>query len=114
LRVKARINFGLTPAEILNSEFTKNTQLQLGSHYIPHIKDINITWSYTNRNTIAQISYPLSEEPKVKRITEKYGGKFIEVRPELNQMQITETNLTSRGQEQFIEIVDEVIGKNGS
>lgn len=108
MRVKARIDFGFIPSEIISHEMTRPTQMDIT---IPHIRDINITWSVEFRRTIAQISYPLSEESKVKRIVEKYKGVVLQLREDLNQNAINETDQTSIGKTHIVELWDEILKK---
>ena len=68
---KIAIDFGLTPQEELRDAFTRGCQLNSSYRYIRG----NITWRkhpLFHRNTIAQVAFASSDEPKIMRIINKY------------------------------------------
>ena len=102
---KMAIDFGLTPQKELRDAFQKGTQLNSTQRYIRG----NITWRKHPiylRNTIAQVAFASSDEPKVMRIINKFRGKIIALN-DTNQRTREETNLS--GKTLNIEMVDEYI-----
>ncbi len=92
---KIAIDFGLTPQKELVDAFTRGTQLNSSYRYIRG----NITWRkhpIFHRNTIAQIAFASSDEPKVMRIIQKFGGKIIPLKENSLQYGIEETNLSGK------------------
>lgn len=103
---KMAIDFGLTPQKELRDAFARGTQLNSSYRYIRG----NITWRkhpIFGRNTIAQVAFASSDEPKVMRIINKYGGKIVSLKDNSTQRGIEETNLS--GKTLNIELVDEYI-----
>ena len=90
---KIAIDFGLTPQKELRDAFGRGTQLNSSQRYIRG----NITWRkhpLFGRNTIAQIAFASSDEPKVMRIMNKFGGKIVPLKEDSVQNGIEETNLS--------------------
>jgi len=102
---KIAIDFGLTPQAELRAAFQKGCQLNSSYRYIRG----NITWRkhpIYGRNTIAQVAFASSDEPKVMRIINKFGGKIVPLN-ETGQRGIEEVNLS--GKTLNIELVNEYI-----
>lgn len=109
---KIRIDFGYIPRELISHEFTRPTQIQLGPRPKPHI-ECNITFMehpFDARRNLAQIVFASSDEKKVWRIINKYNGRDIDVRTDLNQYRIEETN--GSGKTSFTELANEIIRGN--
>jgi len=107
---KIAIDFGLTPQKELRDAFARGTQLNSSYRYIRG----NITWRkhpLFHRNTIAQVAFASSDEPKIMRIIHKYGGKIIPLKEDSVQNGIEETNL-STGHKYNFEQVNEYITEN--
>jgi len=105
---KIAIDFGLTPQKELRDAFARGTQLNSSYRYIRG----NITWRkhpLFHRNTIAQIAFASSDEPKVMRIMNKFGGKIVPIKEGLGQRGKEETDNTSLGRTHQFEAVNEYI-----
>jgi len=105
---KIAIDFGLTPQKELRDAFARGTQLNSSYRYIRG----NITWRkhpLFGRNTIAQIAFASSDEPKVMRIMNKFGGKIVPIQEDLNQIEKEETDNTTLGIAHSYEDVNEYI-----
>ena len=105
---KIAIDFGLTPQKELRDAFARGCQLNSSQRYIRG----NITWRKHPiflRNTIAQIAFASSDEPKIMRIISKFGGKIIPL-IDPDQKSIEETSLS--GKTLNIELVNEYITEN--
>jgi len=90
---KIAIDFGLTPQKELGDAFARGCQLNSTHRYIRG----NITWRkhpIFHRNTIAQVAFASSDEPKIMRIINKFGGKIIPLKENLVQNGREETNLS--------------------
>ena len=95
-------------ARIMSSILTEPT-VSAGHHKAPRIS-CNITWRKHPQFpyiTIPQISYDSSDEARLFRIIEKYGGKIVDSDSTMNQYEQTETNLS--GTEYNFENVNEVL-----
>lgn len=106
---KLCFRFDNIPREIINAELFRPTQIQVGSRPVPHVFG-NATWiSHPIFRNISycQINFSSSDEKKVMRIIRKYGGVLVPIRKELNQWQITETNLS--GKTFNIELANEIL-----
>ncbi len=102
---KMAIDFGLTPQKELRDAFQRGCQLNSSYRYVRG----NITWRkhpIFGRNTIAQVAFASSDEPKVMRIINKFGGKIVSLN-DTNQRTREEINLS--GKTLNIELVDEYI-----
>ncbi len=104
---KMAINFGLTPQFIIAEAFKMGCQLNSAYRYIRG----NITWRKDPifHRTIAQVAFASSDEPKLMRIINKFGGKIIPLKDN-HQRGIEETTLS--GKTLNIELVDEYIGED--
>jgi len=105
---KIAIDFGLTPQKELREAFARGTQLNSSYRYIRG----NITWRKHPiflRNTIVQIAFASSDEPKVMRIMQKFGGKIVPLKENSNQIGREETDNTSVGNTHNFEQVNEYI-----
>ncbi|MDH3834388.1 MAG: hypothetical protein OES34_09555 [Nitrosopumilus sp.] len=112
---KLNISFaGFLNRELIAEEFTRPTQIQIGPRVQPHI-DGNITFQkdparpWAINCFMAQVNFRSSDEHKVMRIMNKYGGKVVQLREELHQRGHEETDNTSKGKEYNFECVDELI-----
>ncbi len=108
---KIAIDFGLTPQKELMEAFKKGCQLNSSYRYIRG----NITWRkhpLFHRNTIVQIAFASSDEPKVMRIINKFGGKIVPLKEDSIQMGKTETDNTTLGITHNYEAVNEYININ--
>lgn len=97
-------------ARIMSDILTHPT-VSVGHHKSQRI-ECNITWTKDPRFpncTIPQIVFHSADESRLFRIIEKYGGKIVPVREELNQYQQEETDNTSRGVITRFENANEVI-----
>jgi len=97
---------------IYSELFSGATKTQVGARLLPKIEGFNCTWISDKSNygqyVDAQFTFAGSEEKKVMRIIDRYGGVIINSRTDLNQNSFTETNLS--GKENEVERVNEVIG----
>jgi len=105
---KICVHFGLIPRNIISDELFRPTQLNSS---LPHV-DGNCTWIDDPRfprgvSTLAQILFTSSDEKKVMRIVNKYGGEIIQIREDLNQNMITEVDPS--GKINTVELATEVI-----
>jgi len=108
---KMAIDFGLTPQKELRDAFARGTQLNSSYRYIRS----NITWRkhpIFHRNTIAQVAFASSDEPKVMRIINKFGGKIVPLKENSIQNGRKETNLSGttynyEGVNEYINIKEE-------
>ena len=94
--------------------FAGTSNTQMGARYLPKVEGFNCTWIDSGRlmgaYVDAQFSFAGSEEKKVMRIIERYGGVVINAREELHQNSFTERNNTTTGKETEVERVNEIIG----
>ena len=92
--------------------FSGASGMSVGAKQLPRIEGFNCTWRNDEKNpqfTIAQFTMASGEEKKVMKIVEKYGGKVIPSRADLNQWQFDETNLS--GNTYQVENVNETLGR---
>ncbi len=104
---KMAIDFGLTPQKELREAFGKGCQLNSSQRYIRG----NITWRkhpLFHRNTIVQIAFASSDEPKIMRIINKFGGKIVPV-IESHQIGREEIDNTNTAKEHYYEQISEYI-----
>jgi len=105
---KMAIDFGLTPQKELRDAFAKGCQLNSSFRYIRG----SITWRKHPiflRNTIAQVAFPSSDEPKIMRIINKFGGKIVPIKEGSVQHGREETDNTSVATHHNYEAVNEYI-----
>jgi hypothetical protein len=80
---------------------------------LPKIEGFNCTWisdkSIYGQYVDAQFTFSSSEDKKVMRIIEKYGGKIVDTRDDLVQNGQSETNLTNTGIETEFENIAETL-----
>ena len=115
---KLNISFrGFIDRELIAEEFTRPTQIQIGVRPLPHIdgnitfqKDPNIPWA--SNCFLAQVNFRSSDESKVMRIMNKYGGTVVKLREEMHQRGQEETDNNSIGKTHSFENVDELIMQN--
>ena len=112
---KLNISFrGFIDRELIADEFTRPTQIQVGPRPVPHI-DGNITFQkdprfpWATNMFLAQVNFRSSDERKVMRIMNKYGGQVVQLREELHQRGQEETDCTTRGTLHSFENVHELI-----
>jgi len=99
---------------IYSEMFSGATKTQVGARILPKIEGFNCTWINSDRlmgaYVDAQFTFASSEEKKVMRIIDKYGGHIIDTRLDLNQNSFKERNNTTTGKETEVERVNEIIG----
>ena len=87
--------------------------MSCGGRMLPKIEGFNCTWINSDHlmgaYVDAQFTFASSEEKKVMRILDKYGGKIVNVRTDLNQNAMKETNNTNTGKSLDVERVNEII-----
>jgi len=111
---KIAVDFGtVIPSEELSDLLTRPTQIQIKHRPVPYVQ-ANITWRDDPRfpkgiKTIPQINFLSSDEWKILRFIEKYGGKIIPIQEDLGQSIHEETDLTNTGKEYNFEVIDEII-----
>lgn len=91
--------------------FTEPSAVHIGPRPLPRIEGFNCTWrneATDPTHVTAQFTFCSGEEKKVWRIIEKYNGKIVPSRKDLNQCQIEETN--GSGKVLQLENVHETIG----
>jgi hypothetical protein len=88
--------------------------MECGARMLPKVEGFNCTWisdkSIYGQYVDAQFTFASSEEKKVMRILDKYGGKIVNVRTDLVQNATKERNNTTTGKEIEVERVNEIIG----
>lgn len=105
---------GFLNRELIAEEFTRPTQIQIGPRPAPYI-DGNITFQkdprfpWASNCFMAQVNFRSSDESKVMRIMNKWGGQAVQLREDLRQRGTEETNLTNTAKEETFEIIDELI-----
>ena len=96
---------------IYSELLTEASNVKVGPRYLPRIEGFNCTWISDKSNygqyVDAQFTFAGSEEKKVMKIIDKYGGVVINVRKDLNQNCFTETNMS--GKENEVERVNEIL-----
>lgn len=96
---------------LLSNVFT-DPRLDMGNRKEPRIQ-CNITWTDDPRypkgvSTVPQIQYASSDENRLFKIIEKYGGKIID-KGDWNQCQMEETDMNNSGKTHQIERVNEIL-----
>lgn len=96
---------------IYSELFSSSSGMSCGGRMLPKIEGFNCTWINSEQlmgaYVDAQFTFASSEEKKVMKIIDKYGGQVITTRADLNQNQIKETNHS--GKENEVERVNEII-----
>jgi len=95
---------------IYSEMFSGESNMTIGARKLPRIEGFNCTWRNDEKNpqyTIAQFTFASGEERKVDKIIQKYGGKIIPSRLDLNQWQFDETNLSGKSYQ--VENINELI-----
>ena len=94
--------------------FAGGSGMTSGARMLPKIEGFNCTWINSDHlmgaYVDAQFTFASSEEKKVMRILDKYGGKIVNVRTDLVQNATKERNNTTTGKEIDVESVNEIIG----
>ena len=93
--------------------FAGSSNTQVGARYLPKIEGFNCTWISNKSNygqyVDAQFTFAGSEEKKVMRIIDRYGGVIVNIRTDLKQNFFEEKNNTTTGKETEVERVNEVL-----
>ena len=93
--------------------FAGSSGMSCGGMMLPKIENFNCTWinneGIMGRYVDAQFTFASSEDKKVMRIIERYGGTVIDTRDDLVQNGQTETNLTNTGIETQFENIAETL-----
>ena len=95
---------------IYSEMFSGESNMTIGARKLPRIEGFNCTWRNDEKNpqyTIAQFTFASGEERKVDKIIQKYGGKIIPSRLDLNQCQFDEINLSGKSYQ--VENINELI-----
>ena len=98
---------------IYSELFSSSSNISCGARMLPKIEGFNCTW--VNSDHImgayvdAQFTFSSSEDKKVMRIIEKYGGVVVDTRDDLVQNGQSETNLTNTGIETEFENIAETL-----
>ena len=99
---------------IYSELFSSSSGMSCGGRMLPKIEGFNCTWINSDHlmgaYVDAQFTFASSEEKKVMRILDKYGGKIVNVRTDLVQNATKERNNTTTGKEIEVEQVNEIIG----
>jgi len=99
---------------IYSEMFAGESGMECGARMLPKVEGFNCTWisdkSIYGQYVDAQFTFASSEEKKVMRILDKYGGKIVNVRTDLVQNATKERNNTTTGKEIEVERVNEIIG----
>ena len=99
---------------IYSELFSSSSGMSCGGRMLPKIEGFNCTWINSDHlmgaYVDAQFTFASSEEKKVMRILDKYGGKIVNVRTDLVQNATKERNNTTTGKEIEVERVNEIIG----
>ena len=98
---------------IYSELFSSSSGMSCGGRMLPKIEGFNCTWINSDHlmgaYVDAQFTFASSEEKKVMRILDKYGGKIVNVRTDLVQNATKERNNTTTGKEIEVERVNEII-----
>ena len=98
---------------IYSKMFAGESGMTSGARMLPKIEGFNCTWisdkSIYGQYVDAQFTFSSSEDKKVMRIIEKYGGKIVDTRDDLVQNGQSETNLTNTGIETEFENIAETL-----
>lgn len=95
---------------IYSNIFASPSNISVGARKLPRIEGFNCTWRNDvgdPTHTVGQFTFANGEEKKVFRIIEKYNGKIIDSRDDINQWQFEETNLSGKSNQ--VENVNETI-----
>ena len=99
---------------IYSELFSSSSGMSCGGRMLPKVEGFNCTWINSDHlmgaYVDAQFTFASSEEKKVMRIIDKYGGQIITTRIDLNQNAMKEINNTTTGKEIEVERVNEIIG----
>ena len=99
---------------IYSELFSSSSGMSCCGRMLPKIEGFNCTWINSDHlmgaYVDAQFTFASSEEKKVMRILDKYGGKIVNVRTDLVQNATKERNNTTTGKEIEVERVNEIIG----
>ena len=99
---------------IYSELFSSSSGMSCGGRMLPKVEGFNCTWINSDHlmgaYVDAQFTFASSEEKKVMRIIDKYGGQIITTRIDLNQNATKEINNTNTGKEIEVERVNEIIG----
>jgi hypothetical protein len=74
--------------ELMSQEFAGDSGMQIGARNLPHIEGFNCTFlndTYFPAHFAMQFTFASGEERKVMRLIERYGGKVLPVRENLQQ-----------------------------
>ena len=96
---------------IYSDLFSGSSGMECGARMLPKIEGFNCTWvnsdhlmgSYVD----GQFTFASGEENKVMKIIDKFGGQIINIKSDLNQNEIKETN--GSGLKLPIEQVNEIL-----
>lgn len=96
----------------LLSDMLTAPTIDMGNRKEPRIR-VNITWTDDPRypkgvSTVPQIQYASSDESRLFKLIEKYGGQIIPT-GEWNQCQMEETDNNNSGKTHQIERAEEVL-----
>ena len=98
---------------IYSELFSSSSGMSCGGRMLPKIEGFNCTWINSDHlmgaYVDAQFTFASSEEKKVMRILDKYGGKIVNVRTDLVQNATKERNNTTTGKQIEVERVNEII-----
>ncbi len=98
---------------IYSELFASPSNISCGARMLPKIEGFNCTWisdkSIYGQYVDAQFTFSSSEDKKVMRIIEKYGGKIVDTRDDLVQNGQSEINLTNTGIETEFENIAETL-----
>ena len=96
---------------IYSKMFASESGMTSGARMLPKIEGFNCTWvnsdhlmgSYVD----GQFTFAGGEEKKVMKIIDKFGGQIIDIKSDLNQNEIKETN--GSGLKVPVELVNEIL-----
>jgi hypothetical protein len=96
---------------IYSEMFAGESGMTSGAKMLPKIEGFNCTWvnsdhlmgSYVD----GQFTFASGEEKKVMKIIDKFGGKIIDIKSDLNQNEMKEIN--GSGLEVPVELVNEIL-----
>ena len=96
---------------IYSELFAGKSNQQMGARMLPRVEGFNCTWINNEgglgRYVDAQFTFAGSEEKKVMRIINRYGGVIVDVRKDLQQNGREETNLS--GKKDKFDMVNEIL-----
>ena len=96
---------------IYSEMFAGESGMTSGARMLPKIEGFNCTWvnsdhlmgSYVD----GQFTFASGEEKKIMKIIDKFGGQIINIKSDLNQNEIKETN--GSGLKVPVELVNEIL-----